>query len=127
MGQARSSDDRRAAVQRGRDAEVWVSELLIGDGWQILGRNVRVGGGELDIIAERHGYVRFVEVKARANGDESGLESVTYDKQRRLVRAAAAWLSNYEDDLVEEAVFVVAVVTLGEIPTVEWFDHAFDA
>ena len=81
----------------------------------------------MDIIAERNGYLRFVEVKARAAGDTSGLESVTHDKRRRLVRAASAWLNGYEDDLVEEAVFVVAIVTVADLLQVEWFEHAFDA
>ena len=127
MDAHRTSDDRRAAVQRGRYAERWVSQLLVDDGWRILGRNVRVGGGELDVIAERNGFLRFVEVKARAMGDSSGLESITHDKRRRLVRAATSWLDDYEDDLVEEAVFDVAIVTMADPLQVEWFEHAFDA
>ena len=34
-------------------------------GWRILGRNVRVGRGELDLIARRGCVLAFVEVKAR--------------------------------------------------------------
>src|SRR5436189_4781826 len=63
-------------------------------GWRILGANVWAGGNELDLIVRRGRELRFVEVKAKggpAYGDP--LEMVTPEKQRRLRRAAAAWLA----------------------------------
>jgi putative endonuclease len=62
-------------------------------GWRILGENVWAGGNELDLIVRRGRTLRFVEVKAKG-GSRFGdpLEMVTPDKQRRLRRAAAAWL-----------------------------------
>ena len=62
-------------------------------GWRILGENVWVGGNELDLIVRRGRALRFVEVKAKKSsrfGDP--LEMVTAEKQRRLRRAAEAWL-----------------------------------
>ena len=62
-------------------------------GWQILGENVWAGGNELDLIVRRGRTLRFVEVKAKRGarfGDP--LEMVTEEKQRRLRRAAEAWL-----------------------------------
>jgi putative endonuclease len=63
-------------------------------GWRILGENVWAGGNELDLIVRRGRNLRFVEVKAK-RGSRFGdpLEMVTAEKQRRLRRAAAAWLS----------------------------------
>ena len=63
-------------------------------GWRILGSNVWACGNELDLIVRRGRELRFVEVKekgGRAFGDP--LEMVTPEKQRRLRRAAAAWLA----------------------------------
>ena len=63
-------------------------------GWRILGANVWAGGNELDLIARRGRELRFVEVKEKggpAFGDP--LEMVTAEKQRRVRRAAAAWLA----------------------------------
>jgi putative endonuclease len=63
-------------------------------GWRILGTNVWAGGNELDLIVRRGRELRFVEVKEKGGprfGDP--LEMVTAEKQRRLRRAAAAWLS----------------------------------
>jgi putative endonuclease len=62
-------------------------------GWKILGENVWVGGNELDLIVRRGRTVRFVEVKEKQStrfGDP--LEMITPEKQRRLRRAAEAWL-----------------------------------
>ena len=52
------------------------------------------GGNELDLIARRGRELRFVEVKEKT-GDGFGdpLEMVTAEKQRRVRRAAAAWLA----------------------------------
>jgi putative endonuclease len=67
-------------------------------GWKILGENVWAGGNELDLIVRRGRMLRFVEVKEKRSsrfGDP--LEMVTAEKQRRLRRAAAAWLSARPD------------------------------
>ena len=62
--------------------------------WTILGENVWAGGNELDLIVRRGRMLRFVEVKEK-RGSRFGdpLEMVTAEKQRRLRRAAAAWLA----------------------------------
>ena len=63
-------------------------------GWRILGTNVWAGGNEVDLIARRGRELRFVEVKQKggpAFGDPR--EAVTAEKQRRVRRAAEAWLA----------------------------------
>jgi putative endonuclease len=63
-------------------------------GWRILAENVWSGGNELDLIVRRGRTLRFVEVKEKRSsrfGDP--LEMVTAEKQRRLRRAAEAWLA----------------------------------
>jgi putative endonuclease len=63
-------------------------------GWRILGENVWAGGNELDLIVRRGRTLRFVEVKEkRASRFGDPLEMVTAEKQRRLRRAAEAWLA----------------------------------
>ncbi len=83
-------------------------------------------------MVERAGRLRFVEVKAREPGDDSGLESIVGLKQARLVGAANAWLDLHARR--DEAAFMVAIVTFGEesgLPLdpgtwrVEWWDDAF--
>jgi putative endonuclease len=63
-------------------------------GWRIIGTNGWAGGNELDLIVRRGKTLRFVEVKEkRGTGFGDPLEMVTPEKQRRLRRAAAAWLA----------------------------------
>ena len=63
-------------------------------GWRVLGANVWAGGHELDLIVRRGRQLRFVEVKEK-RGPSYGdpLEMVTAEKQRRVRRAAEAWLA----------------------------------
>ena len=63
-------------------------------GYKVLGRNVWIGGYELDLIVRRGRKLAFVEVKAKGGpGFGDPFEMVTLEKQRRLRRAAEAWLA----------------------------------
>ena len=64
------------------------AEYLAGQGYQILERNHKNRGGEIDIIARDKEMLVFTEVKYRANvccGDP--LEAVHQRKQRRICMA----------------------------------------
>lgn len=114
-----------AAYERGRDGEQFVAEQLTIEGWVILARNYRASGGEIDLVVERDGVLRFVEVKSRSPEDPSGVESIGHDKRRRLKAAGEAWLS--ARGLPErEVAFLVAVVSFAPTGwTVDWWDDAF--
>lgn len=58
-----------------------------------MARNVRLAGGEIDLVLRDGDTEVFVEVKARAAGARAAAEAVSPDKMRRLSRAAASWLS----------------------------------
>ena len=123
----RDADDRRAALDRGARAEAFVADRLVEAGWTVLARNWRARGGELDLVVERQGVLRFVEVKARDADDPSGLEAIGHGKRRKLIAAAEAWLGERGLPSVEVA-FLVAVVSFGRTGwTVEWLDDAFSA
>ena len=77
----------------------------------------------LDVVVAKGAVIRFVEVKTRSGADAMGAESVTPAKQRKLSRAAEAWLGRYDGD-VQEMAFMVALVESGGIT---WIDDAFDA
>jgi putative endonuclease len=86
----REGDPRRALAARG---EQRAAAYLAERGYRIVGRNVRAGGFEIDLVAEGAGRVVFVEVKTR-RGRSHGApeEAVDARKRTRLTRAAAAWL-----------------------------------
>lgn len=85
---------RTAAQRIGANAEELVARRLLSLGWLILGRNVRVGRAEIDILAVDPGpsaALVAVEVRWRARRDY-GLaeETVDWAKLRRLRAATLA-------------------------------------
>lgn len=119
----RDANARREALVLGARVEALVAEALAGAGWTILARNWSGGGGELDVVAERSGEVRFVEVKARDLDDPLSDEAVTATKRTRLRRAARLWLEQHDEQ--RPAAFLVAVVDPREL-SIRWVDDAFD-
>ena len=92
MRPARGIDERRRAGRAGRRAEWLAAALLTLKGYRILARGFSVSGGEIDLVARRGATIAFVEVKARGDAD-AALAAIDATKRRRVVRAAAVWLS----------------------------------
>ena len=64
------------------------------EGWTVLGRNVRIGRGELDLIVRRGDVLAFVEVKARHTESFGAPEdAVDARKRRQVARLAELWLA----------------------------------
>ncbi len=80
--------------QFGRAAEEAAARYLERRGWRLLGRNVRIGRGELDLIVRRGPVLAFVEVKARRSARAGAPEdAVTPRKRRQVARLAGLWLA----------------------------------
>lgn len=63
-------------------------------GWEVLARNVRLCGAEIDVVARDDDAIVFVEVRSRSRRAHGGpLETVGPTKQARVARAAAAFLA----------------------------------
>ena len=58
-------------------------------GFQIVGRNVRVPGGEIDLVCRDGATLVFVEVKARWSGRFGSALSAVDGKKRRTLRRVA--------------------------------------
>jgi putative endonuclease len=86
-----------ARQRLGRTAEELVAVRLERAGWQIVGRNVRLPSGELDIVALDGSTLVFVEVKAgragTALGPERPAHAVGRRKQLKLRRLAREWIA----------------------------------
>jgi putative endonuclease len=114
---------RRASTARlGEQA---VARLLESRGFTILERNLRIGRGEIDIVAARGDQVCLVEVKARrslARGRPD--EAVTPRKREQLRRLGRLYAAG---DTSRRYRFDVASVTWdarGE-PVVRYYENAF--
>ena len=110
-------------VRPGRRAERRAAIHYLLRGYRILARNAWAAGYELDLVARRGRRLVFCEVKEKTGprfGDP--FEMVTDEKQRRIRRAAEAWLAANPDLRDLEVRFdVVAVRPDG----VQRLTHAF--
>ena len=112
----------------GRAAERHAEQLLTRAGLRVIERRFRRAGGEIDLIAlDDDGVLIFVEVKARRSDCYgSPLESVARRKQRRLVRAARAFLREYERSYRSDRFDAVALLSDGRGRLLhEWVRDAF--
>jgi putative endonuclease len=78
----------------GRRSEILALDHLRSCGYRIVTSPYRTKTGEVDIIAWDGDTLVFVEVKARKNTDPPE-DSVGPQKQRRVIRAAEAYISRY--------------------------------
>lgn len=123
---SRKPEERTAA---GREAEESVCAYLRESGLEIVERNFRGRGGEIDVIARDGDVLAFVEVRFREE-DGHGLpeESVGPAKRRRIVAAARAYLATIPPGSWKEARFDVAAVDgSGRAPAIRYYPAAFDA
>ena len=67
-------------------------------GYKIRQTNFRCREGEIDIIAEKKGYLVFVEVRTKtSSGFGSPEESVTFAKKEKLIASALTYLNSHKD------------------------------
>jgi putative endonuclease len=80
-------------MQRGAAAEELAAQYLQVRGLKILARNLRCKAGELDLVCLDGGVLAIVEVRQRGGAEFGGaLSSVTWTKQRKILRAAQFFL-----------------------------------
>jgi putative endonuclease len=116
-------DPRRTV---GDEGEVRAEAYLRGQGFRILGRNVRSPLGELDLIADDQGVLVFVEVKRRRTGAFGGaIEAVDARKRAKLIQLAAQYLSQHR--IRNRACRFDVVVIQDEIGTAETLQHITNA
>jgi uncharacterized protein (TIGR00252 family) len=81
----------------GREAETAAAEYLKKQGFKILAQNWRTRWCEIDIVAQKHKRVYFVEVKYRqTNKQGSGLDYITTRKLKQMQFAAEFWVQDNE-------------------------------
>jgi len=83
----------KTSKEIGDEAEHYAAMLLQDKGLLLIDKNVNFKVGELDLIMRDKETLVFVEVRRRNTRDYGGaLGSITHNKQKRLTRAALAYL-----------------------------------
>jgi putative endonuclease len=83
-------------------------------GYEVLDRNWRCPGGEIDIVARKGARVFFIEVKSSFSGDgRTQLEKLSFTGTERIRSAAAAWMD--ENSCREEVTILCALLAGGGI------------
>ena len=109
-----------AKQAKGNAAEEAAARLLTSHGLQVVARNFRVRGGEIDLVCRDGALTVFVEVRLRTRQDYGGAAaSITATKQARLILAARHWLARHGDTICR----FDAVLSDGE--KMEWIKDAF--
>ena len=89
--------DAGASALLGRAGQRAAEDFLRRNGYEIAALNYRRARCEIDIIARRGGYTAFVEVKTlRSVIYGEPREAVTLVKQKHIIRAAWAYVAEFE-------------------------------
>ncbi len=101
-------------LRRGRAAENSALAHLQSNGLQLVARNYRCPGGELDMVMLERRELVFVEVRYRGSERFGGAApSVDAGKQRKLRRAGESFLQHHPDLAFNGCRFDVVAVSGG--------------
>lgn len=86
--------------EKGNTGENIACSYLEKNGYTIKERNYHSAYGEIDIVAEKDGFIVFVEVKRRKkNSRVGGFEAVSKSKQKKIIMTSALYLQENDNDL----------------------------
>jgi putative endonuclease len=109
----------------GAAAEALAARHLARHGLQVVERNFRVRGGEIDLVCRDGTALVFVEVRLRRNAGFGGAAaSITARKRQRLILAARHYLAGRPDTPCRFD--CVLLSGLGD-KDIEWVRDAFSA
>jgi putative endonuclease len=113
---------KAAHLLRGASAEDQAQDYLVGKGLKLVCRNYRCKHGELDLVMRDQQSLVIVEVRYRKSDVYgSALESVTANKQAKIIAATQHYLSTIRADSPLRF-DVVAISGNGDI---NWIKNAF--
>ena len=120
---------RKRAAASGVAAEDVAAGFLARQGLEVVERNFRVRGGEIDLICEDGRTLVFVEVRLRGSDKFGGAAaSITQRKQQRIILATRHWLSQHGDAFANRNCrFDCIVMDAPDEARIEWIKNAFMA
>jgi len=120
-----NSVTRPTTRSKGSAVELEAEKFLQKKGLRKVTRNYLIKGGEIDLIMRDGEVLVFIEVRYRQSENHgSGAETVTYQKQRRLRRAAMHYLQKHYGNHEPDCRFDV-ISASGNPVVFEWISDAF--
>jgi putative endonuclease len=118
--------DDRLRKEAGRAGEAAALDHLQRAGLQLVLRNFRCKGGEIDLVMLDGATLVFVEVRYRSSEQFGGAAaSVTWRKQRRLANTAEYLLLAHRELRRYPARFDVVAISAAPEYRINWIKHAF--
>ncbi len=115
------------SVEIGNIGEDYVCSYLIKQGYEIVERNYRIRGGEIDIIAVNTDYIAFVEVKSRKpNSMVSGYDAINKRKQTLIVKTASNFCYKHPNKLQPRFDIAEVIISGGRVLGIDYIENAFD-
>ncbi|MFZ9858200.1 MAG: YraN family protein [Roseiflexaceae bacterium] len=111
-----------SARQRGFDGEQRAATFLQRRGFVIVTHNWHCREGEIDIVTVLDQTWVFVEVRYRAQGRTTALDSINFRKVKRLIQAAQQYLQTHQLDNVDWRIDVVVI----DRDDIEHIPHAIE-
>lgn len=121
------TEHRSPTRQWGQTQENLACEYLQQQGLRLVLRNFSCKLGEIDLIMRDKDMLVFVEVRFRKNNNfGGGIASITYHKQKKLIRTAQLYLT--QQKLTNHVPCRFDVVSLSADPdgdNIHWIPNAF--
>lgn len=109
----------------GREGEAIARNFLLSKGYTIKATNYRTGSLELDIVAEKDGWLIIVEVRTRSTGALiAPEETINLKKIRNLVYAANNYIRRHQWK-GETRFDIISIVREGEKYKIDHIEDAF--
>ena len=120
--------------EQGEYTENLACKYLEKKGFKLIERNFHCRFGEIDLIMQHNNNLIFVEVRyRRSNNFGSGAESITSNKQSKLIKTASVYLQQHAKLAKNPTRFDVISIS-GPIETTninnisfDWIENAFGA
>ena len=123
--------------EKGQAAESWAQTYLEKKGLRLIEQNYQCRHGDIDLVMKDNDTVVFVEVRfRRSNRYGSGIESVDFRKQAKLVACAKHYLQKHGTTDKQKCRFDVLALgadlasgntTNETAQQVQWIPNAFEA
>ncbi len=118
---------RPSTTARGQLGEALACRLLTEKGIEVVERNFRIAGGEVDIICREKDVLCFVEVKCwgRAWWPDLG-QAIGPRKRGRIRKTARVWLARQRDKVQYNQIRFDVLLIDPESGAHEWLPGALD-